>query len=100
MLSECKPKDQCVSTLPDQDVELLPGFINVMNNQGCCPSFKAICVPETCPEPKPCPMYYEKIDIKSQSCCPQFKCGELDQYVFEILIFIIHTEKLQKRIIF
>lgn len=74
--AECKPRDQCVAKLPDKDVELLPGMINVMNNQGCCPSFQAICAPETCPEPKPCPLYYEKIDVDGHNCCPEFKCGE------------------------
>jgi len=75
LLSECKPKDECHSSLPDKDVELLPGMINVMNNQGCCPSFQAICAPGTCPTPKPCPMYYEQSVIDDHSCCPQFKCG-------------------------
>lgn len=73
-ICECKPKDECYSGLPDKDVELLPGMINVMNNQGCCPSFQAICAPETCPTPKPCPMYYEQSIIDNHSCCPQFKC--------------------------
>lgn len=89
LLTECKPKDQCVTALPDQDVELLPGFINVMNNQGCCPSFQPICAPGTCPTPKPCPMYYKQINIDSHSCCPEFKCGMLNDYIFEILICII-----------
>jgi len=74
--TECKPKDECPSAVPDNDVELLPGMVNVMNNQGCCPSFQAVCAPETCPAPKPCPAYHEKIPIDGRSCCPLFKCGE------------------------
>uniref|UniRef100_A0A481MQJ2 Hemolectin n=1 Tax=Nipponaphis monzeni TaxID=196483 RepID=A0A481MQJ2_9HEMI len=73
-ICECKPKDQCVSVSPDKDVELLPGMVNVMNNQGCCPSFQAICAPNTCPTPQPCPMYHNRIEIGNYSCCPQFKC--------------------------
>ncbi|VVC41699.1 Hypothetical protein CINCED_3A025143 [Cinara cedri] len=73
-ICECKPKDQCVSALPDKDVDLLPGMINVLNNQGCCPAFHAICAPETCPTPKPCPMFYEQIKTENHSCCHQFKC--------------------------
>jgi len=76
LLTECKPRDQCVSALPDRDVELLPGMVNVMNNQGCCPSFQAICAPNTCPTPQPCPVYYDRIEIDNHSCCPQFKCGK------------------------
>lgn len=76
-VTECKPKDQCVPALPDKDVELLPGMINVMNNQGCCPSFKTICAPKTCPLPKPCPLYYEQISVNNHSCCEEFKCGNV-----------------------
>ncbi|XP_050525527.1 hemocytin [Daktulosphaira vitifoliae] len=73
-ICECIPRDQCHSTLPDQDVELLPGMVNVMNYQGCCPTFQAICRSDTCPDPKPCDMYYKKINIDNHSCCPHYKC--------------------------
>ncbi|XP_050428341.1 hemocytin-like [Adelges cooleyi] len=73
-ICECIPRDECLQSTPDNDVELLPGMVNVINNQGCCPSFKASCVPETCPEPKPCDLYYEQIKIENHQCCPQYKC--------------------------
>jgi len=70
-------------------------MINVMNNQGCCPSFQAICAPETCPTPKPCPMYYEQSIIDDHSCCAQYKCGRLIYRVLDIsyIIIIIYIKK-------
>lgn len=56
-----------------------------MNNQGCCPSFQAICAPETCPTPKPCPMYYEQSIIDNHSCCPQFKCGKQMYCIIDLM---------------
>jgi len=66
-------------------------MVNVMNNQGCCPSFQAICAPETCPTPKPCPMYYEQSIIDNHSCCPQFKCGKRIYCILDIILILIRN---------
>lgn len=99
VFAECKPKEQCGAALPDKDAELLAGMVQVMNDRGCCPSWQTVCVPSTCPVPDPCPVHYERIEIKDDhGCCPRFKCGKYGERVWPgrticNIMYVVHVDQ-------
>ncbi|XP_066594945.1 hemocytin-like [Prorops nasuta] len=75
---ECLPPNECPGlnevALEVDEVLLDTGFVQVINNTGCCPRPVRICRPDICPQPK-CPDYYiANITHAPNSCCPDYKC--------------------------
>lgn len=75
------PAEECpspnITSLADKEKLLQSGYVEVINQTGCCPQIFVVCKPETCPPPPKCPKYYnDTVKTSPGVCCPIHKCGE------------------------
>ncbi|XP_076276507.1 hemolectin isoform X2 [Lasioglossum baleicum] len=81
-ICECLPPSECPdinSVSFEVETILPPGYVQVVNNTGCCPRSMKICDPKSCPPPplatSMCPQYHRLEPVAAENaCCTEYKC--------------------------